>query len=286
MDTELKQFEERQLALISPLEATSRQLAAVAGNIVVTDAATLTEANQLKKDMNAHNKIVKELRLDLTRPLDDITKQLIAREREILTPLDEGKTLLAGKILAYEEEQERLRAAEQQRVADIVAGIQSHYKPGMTEGQVATAKAAGKKIIAELAPGDADNAEIKLALMTLSNKLTERGNDLEVEKQRAQKQKLMDDETRIANERRELEAAKERKRIEEQQLEAYKAAARAEAARPKSNIATYTEFEITNADAVAREFCSPDNVKIRAYLKQYPDAQPAGIRVFKTKKVR
>ena len=128
---------------------------------------------------------------------------------------------------------------------------------------------------------------MKLALLNLSNRLTERLNDIDIEELRAQKKKLEDDEARIAREAQELEARKERARIAEEQLEADKAAARAERDRPKSNIVEVTEFEIVDPDLVDRSLCSPDLVKIRAYIKLNPDAQPPlGIRVFTTKKVR
>ncbi len=286
---ELETFTEQQIAQIEPLMATSVQLAAGVDTVEITDDTTLKEANSLKKDLNNHTRLVKEMRLDLTRPLDEVTKAMIAKEREILAPVEEGKARLSDKILAYTDEVERKRYEEDARIQKIVDEIENLYRPGMTKGQVETARAAAKKIVAEIAESDGKLPRINLALLTLSNKLKERATDIEIEEQRAQHQKLQDDEQRVADERRRLEARKEAQRLEEARIEAEKAVAKAERDRPKSNIVELYEFEIINADMVYRGLCSPDEKKIRAWIKNVDkDVEPIipGIRIFKTRKAR
>src|SRR4051812_19442663 len=116
---ELEKFEKKQVAEISELQATSDQLKSVARSIIVKDTDTLKEANQLVKDINAHKKMVKEKRLALTQPLDAVVKQLIAKEKEVLLPLDEGKSEISTKILDYQEEVERKRLEEERRIQAI-----------------------------------------------------------------------------------------------------------------------------------------------------------------------
>lgn len=288
MATELEIVEQNMLAEVAPFEVTSRELLAEAQGASIATDADLKTANEIKKRINAHSKLVKEKRLEITRPINNVVDMVIGREKEILAPLEEGKAVLATAILAYEEEQERLRQIEAERVGQLVGDIEALYKPGMTETQVNTGRTAAKNIIASLAEADRELPAIKLALMTLSNRFTERINDIEVERQRAQKQKLEDDEAKLEREKRELQARKDRQELEKAQLEADKAEAKAERERPKSNIAEITEFEITNPDEVPRHFCSPDERLIRAAIKDGRVSEgpyPWG-RVFKTKKVR
>jgi hypothetical protein len=286
MATELDQFTERQLEVISPLLAASHSMQEAANEIQIANDDELTAANHLKKALNSHTKAVKELRLELTRPLDDVTKQLIAKEREILAPVEAGKSVLSDKILRYTDEQERRRVAEEARVDEIVARIQSNFKPGMTKSQVETAREAGKRIVSEMPAADGAIPRVKLAVLTLSNNLKARATDIEIEEQRAKKQKLQADEQRVEDERRALEARKEEQRLKEAQLEADKAAAREEAARPKSNIVESTDFEVIDESAVDPLLKTTDMKKVREYHKAYPDREIAGIRITKTRRAR
>lgn len=291
MEKSLEQFGEQQLAIISPLEARSLALKGAAELMVVTDIVGLNTAIALKRDLNAHAKAVKDLRLEITRPLDKVKDLFTAKEKEILAPVDEGKAILEKKVLDYEAEQERLRQIEDKRIADIVHQVESIYKTGMTENQIETGRAAAKKMIAELPETDKTIPKVNLAFLTLSNRLTERANDLEVEKQRAKKQKLEDEATKIENEKREIAARAERQRIEAAEIEAAKAAAREEAARPKAGIREETRFEIEEESLVPREWCSPDEKKIRAWIKENGQLIEAGIglagvRIWKEKVVR
>ena len=282
---ELEQYRETMLAEISPLDATSREMLAAAQDQTITTDDELRAGNDLKGRINLHIKSVKDKRLALTRPIDALKNVLLSRESEILEPVNEAKAVLGKSILAYEEELERQRRVEEERVDLIVFEIQAHYKPGMTVAQVETAKAAGKSIRASLSAADAQIPRIKLALLTLSNDLNDRLADIDIEEQRAKKKKLEDDEARLQREKQELEARKERARIAQEQLDADKAAARAERDRPKSNIVETTEFEITDADVVPRALCSPDSTKIRMAIKAGA-TEIEGVRIFTTKKVR
>lgn len=283
MANELDHYEETMLAEISPLEARSRQLLADAGAVQITDDLALKDANSLKKDINSHVKSVKDLRLELTRPIDGLKNSLLEKEKEILAPAEQAKKLLGDNILAYEEEQERIRREEADRIEKIARDILGHYQPGMTKSQVEQAKLRGKRYVTELPTEDAAQPSIRSALLTLSNRLTERMQDIELDEQRAKKQKL-DRKQEEIDAQRQANADREAAIVEEQRI-ADEAAARAEKARPKSNIVEVTEFEIVNEFQVPREYCSPDASKIRAAVKAGL-TEISGIRVFKTKKVR
>lgn len=285
MDKQLQEYEQSTLSEISPLMVTSIELKAKADSQKIESDDDLKAARETTKEINAHAKFVKERRLELTKPADDFKSTMIAKETEILSPLEQAKKDLSAKIVAYAEEQERVRLIEEQRIDGLVAQVSALYKPGMTMNQVETGRAAAKKLIADLG-ADAQLPRVKVALLNLSNRFTERAQDIQVEEQRAKKQKLQADQDKIDAENRRIEAEKARQQAERERQEADAAARAREAARPKANIHEVTEIEITDADTVAREFCSPDLTKLRAYIKQYPNATPAGVKITKRKESR
>lgn len=282
---ELEQYQESILAEIAPLEAVSLGLLESANAVAITDDKTLVEANDIKKRVNAHTKTVKDLRLQLTRPIDALKDVLMRREREVLTDAEKAKAVLSDKILGYEAELERQRQIERERVEAIAQRVNELYTPGMTRSQVEHGREKAKALMAEIPEADKAVSAVKLAFLTLSNSFTQRLQDIEVEEQRQAKKKLEDDEARIAREKADLEARAERARLEEARLEAAKAEARAERDRPKSNIVELTEFEIVDADSVPRALCSPDPTKIRMAIKAGA-TEIEGVRIFTTKRVR
>lgn len=291
MDTKLQQFTEQQIAVITPFEARSRELAAVADKIVVGDDVALKLALQLKRELTAHVNHVKDVRLELTRPLDAVSKELISREREIVGSAETAKSSLIAKIQEYEEQQERLRREEQARVQAIANDICSLYTAAMTAVQVENGRKKAKVIIAGLSADDREEPRIKVALLELNNWFTGRMNDIDAEANRAAKKKLEDDQTKIDNEKRRVEAEARRQAIEKQQIAADLAAKAEEAGRPKSNTREEIRFEIFAPDSVPMAFCSPDERKIRRYIQEVKAAgeelrDAPGIRFYTEKVTR
>lgn len=319
---ELEKFEQKQVAAISELQTISDGLNATAKVIVVSDNDTLKEASQLVKDINAHKKLVKEKRLALTQPLDAVVKQLIAKEKEVLLPLDEGKSEVSTKILDYQEEVERKRLEEIARVDEIVENIESFHDHTLdTIDKVDERGKEMKRQFENLPEADKNNPSIKVAFMATVGRLTDRKNQIieeeraEKERQRqAEEQKRLDaerekqsaEEARIAAERKanedaqreieeqkaqikrdkeELERAKELQKAEAEQLKLEKEAAKKAAATPKTNAIVTTKFEITDESLVDHLLCSPDEKKIREAIKAGA-TELAGIRIFTEKKVR
>lgn len=306
-DATLQKFEEKMLKQVSPLEQKSVELLEKATQQLVSDDVTLAQAVAVKKEINAHSKLVKESRLALTRPIDDMKKLIMSKESEVMLPLEKAKADISDKILTYEEELERLRLEEENRIDRILDSISVAV---WTYETVADVDARGKEIkeaFALLSESDKSNAKIKLALTTSVDALTTRKSNLEeeerqrvererlakeAEKQSAERASLERERAAIEQKERELQAEKERQQreLERQELEAKaleqrKAEAAAEKARPKSNIATRTEFEVESPHLVDRKYCSPDGVKIRQAIKDGA-TEIAGVRIFQTKSVR
>jgi len=307
VEATLQKFEEKMLKEVSPLEQRSIELLDKAVAQKVSDDTSLAQAVAIKKDINAHSKVVKDARMELTRPLDDLKKLIMSKESEVMLPLDKAKADISDKILTYEEELERLRLLEVERVNKILESISVSVWGLKTAAEV---DARGKEIkdtFSKLGEADQNSADVKLAFRSSVDALTTRKTNLEeeerqrvererlakeAEKQSAERAALERERAAIEQKERELQAERERQQreLERQELEAKaaeqrKAEAAAEKARPKSNIATITEFEIESPNLVERVYCSPDSVKIRQAIKDGA-TEIAGVRIFQTKKVR
>lgn len=306
-DSTLQPFEEKMLKQVSPLEKKSVELLAKATKQSIKDNGSLALAIAVKKEIKAHSTLIKDSRMSLTRPLDDMKKLIMAKEGEVTAPLDKAQDLIKGKILNYEEELERIALAEQQRVAAIIEDLTVSVYMLDTPSGVDKQGAYLKKTFSELSESDQNNADIKLQLRQSVDALTTRKDNLEeearqeaerkrlaklAEKQNAAQAKLERQKAAQEAEERRLQAEADRQKrelerqaFEAEALEQRKTEAAVSKEKPKANIATITEFEIENPFAVDRKYCSPDNVKIRQAIKDGA-IEISGVRIFQTKKVR
>ena len=99
----LQQFVDTELEQISPLEQKSIELKAKADSTNVEDDKGLAEAVKLRKEITTHITSTGKLRLEITRPLDNVKAQFIEGERRVLAAAEEAKTDLGKKIMTYEE---------------------------------------------------------------------------------------------------------------------------------------------------------------------------------------
>ena len=306
-DATLQKFEENMLKQVSPLEKTSLELLEKARAQKISDNGSLARAVAVKKEVNAHGKLIKDLRMDLTRPLDDMKKLIMAKESEVTAPLDEAKSTVSEKILAYEEELERLAREEENRIDRILDSISVAVWTYETPKAVDARGKEIKAVFTKLSESDQNDTRVKLKLRESVDALTTRKSNLEeeerqaaererlskvAEEQSAAQAKLERERAAIEAEERRIRAEKERqaRELERHQLEAEaeaqrKADEKLNKEKPKAGITTRTEFEIENEFLVDRKYCSPDTIKIRQAIKDGA-TELAGVRIFETKTVR
>lgn len=155
---------------------------------------------------------------------------------------------ISQKILAYQEEQERLAKEEAARIDSICAKFATNAKSLRSQKACDERGAELKQAFAELPEADQNHAEIKLAFTKAINELLTRKDEL------------------TTAERDEAEAAKlaaQRKR--EQEIAEAEAAKAAKSQKPavKSGIKTKTVFTVTNPELVPRYLCEPSDKLIR-----------------------
>lgn len=306
-DATLQKFEEKMLKRVSPLEKASVELLKKAKAQKITDNGSLAKAVAVKKEINAHGKLIKDSRLDLTRPLDDMKKLIMNKEAEVTAPLDEAKANVSEKILAYEEELERIAREEVVRIEGVLDSLRVAVWDLSTVAEIDKKGKELKTTFGKLSDRDQANADVRLCFRESVDALLTRKSNLEeearqqvererlakvAEKQSAAAAKLERERAAIEAEERRIEAEKERQKrelerqeFEAEALEQSKAAAKLEKEKPKANIAIRTDFEIENEYLIDRKYCSPDPVKIRQAIKDGV-TDISGIRIFETKTVR
>lgn len=244
----LQQYVDSQVATISPLKVQSIDLLEQANAQEVTDAETAKSAVALRKAITAHRTDVKNRRLEITRNFDSVKSQFIAAEKDVLAPAEEALRTIGGKILAYQEEQERIAREEAERVAGIIAKFDTNARSIRTMKACDERGAELKQIFSELPESDQNNAQIKLAFTTAVNDLLTRKDEIST----AEKNEV--EQARLAAQRRREQMAAEAE-----------AAKQARQAKPevKTGVKTKTVFTVIDPSQVPRSLCEPSDKLIR-----------------------
>lgn len=255
---ELRQAAYKQIEAISPLKIKSNELLERAKNVKVETAADVKTAKEVIKDITAHKKSTEELRKTFTRQLDDVKKQFISAERDILAPAEEARGIVANEILAFERAEEEKKKREAERVWVSLLEIKSAV--AIEDAKTLEDVDKSEKIAEERIAALNDDAKHPLAIAfigKLRQEIAERKIELaknpETEKEEAEQQ---------------LEIDKAKALAEKMKAEA-KAAARAiEKEAPKTGSREKITVEIVNANEVPRELCVPSESLIKDYVKK------------------
>jgi len=252
LDKNLQNYADSTVELMSPIKKESADMKAEAEALVVIDASSLKAAVDLRKKVVRHLNTTEDRRMEYTRPLQDVTKQLIAGQRDVLEPAEEAKSIVGKKIMDFEAEQERLAALERERIRQIteqfdVSGVIYAKKITMIEQR-------GKEIkdfYGKLPEVDQENATVKLEFTQAINRLLEAKDILS----RAQ---IDDAERAKAQAQRDAAELQARAEVE---------AAPKVVDQPKTGARTVTKFEVTDASLVPRIYCMPVDSLIREAIK-------------------
>jgi septal ring factor EnvC (AmiA/AmiB activator) len=277
-----------ELQKLSPFEIEAKNYLDIISNIEVKDITSLREATELKKQVTSFLSGAEKTRKSITDPIEQLKKSLIARANEVLAPAVEAKASITAKIVAYQEEQERIRQAEIDRVNKIKqVFLVAQVKATLEENQEMKVKIS--TYYNNLAEADQENPEIKEACQSLLEKVNQQiifliekkaqeeeqarlaklAQELDQEKAKIELEKIEQEKKQreLQAEERRLKDQAIRAEIEAEKLEAEKQAKRIANQAPKAGIRTYWKFEVVNSQEVPREYCSPSNVLINQAIK-------------------
>ena len=266
LDSNLQIYADHSVELMSPIKKQSQDMHDKAEKLTITDAATLKVAVDLRKEVVKHINTTDNYRKEYTRPLDQVTAQLIAGQRDVLAPAEDAKAIVGKKIMAYEEEQERIEAAERARIAVIIDSFTTGE--AVHSNKVTAIDERGKAIkaaYAALPEADQQNPDIKLAFTQAVNRLLEARDILS----RAQV-----DEAERAKAQAERDAAELKAKHE-----AETAPRAAAAPQPKTGSKTVTKFAVEDESAVPRIYLSVNESAIREAIRAGATEIP-GVRIY------
>lgn len=249
----LQQFVDTELVQLSPIEEKSIELKAQADSTNVQDDASLAEAVKLRKEITSHITGTAKLRLDITRPLDNVKAQFIEGERRVLEQAEVAKSELGKKIMDYEEIKAEEARVEAARVQAIVT--QFTADEAVRRKKITLIDARGKElkdIYAALPEAYQEIGSVKLAFTQAINELLETRSILS---------KAQVDEAQQARDKA-IRKAKEIEAAAAVQSETKKAVAA-----PKTGVRMRNVVTITDPAAVPREYCDPNITRIREALE-------------------
>nr|DAX79400.1 MAG TPA: hypothetical protein [Caudoviricetes sp.] len=240
------------------LKIISRNLKTNAEELAIDGEAGVKEAKALKKQITAYTKDVASKRLNFTRQLDQIKKNAMDLEREIISDAKDADEIVRSKMLAYEQKLEDERRAEEARLSEIAKNITAEIQvlsPKITdENTLAEAKALVEERFNKITESDRTTPILLEAKTRLLSNFEEQFFTI---------QRIMQDKINLSN----VEKIVEEKNIRDLELQkAQKVAAKASAS-PKFGARTKLVIEISNPELVPRMFCSPDIAKIREFAK-------------------
>ena len=240
------------------LKIISRNLKTNAEELTIDGEAGVKEAKALKKQITAYTKDVASKRLNFTRQLDQIKKNAMDLEREIISDAKDADEIVRSKMLAYEQKLEDERRAEEARLSEIAKNITAEIQvlsPKITdENTLAEAKALVEERFSKVDEPDRVTPILLEAKTRLLSNFEEQFFTI---------QRIMQDKINLSN----VEKIVEEKNIRDLELQkAQKVAAKASAS-PKFGARTKLVIEISNPELVPRMFCSPDIAKIREFAK-------------------
>lgn len=97
----------------------AQAMLAVAREYHIDSPEMMTAAADELKKIKAKSKDLENRRMAMTRPLDDTKKQIMDLFRQPLQFLADAESLIKRGMLSYQNEQERIRRAEQARLDEI-----------------------------------------------------------------------------------------------------------------------------------------------------------------------
>lgn len=251
-------------------------------------------ATAILKDCQNIEQELEEKRIEITKPLNDFVKEVNILFKETATPILTAKNNVKQKILAYNQEQERLRREEEEkRLAKERARLRKLEEERLERERLEQRKRDEEERKLRIEQERLQKLEEeRIAKEIEANKANEeeqRKIREEAEKQRLERERLEKERLEIEQQKREaqeerLRLEEEKRFMEEKRIAEENEAKQAEEMRVKG-IVKRMAWEIVNEENIPRVFCSPDSKKINEAVKS-GIRNIEGVRIFQLTSVR
>jgi colicin import membrane protein len=126
------------------LIAQAQTMLSAAEAMRVTDVDTYTVAATERQTLKGRIKALNDRRLEITRPLDEAKKSIMALFNTPIDLLTKADNAIRTNLLAYDAEQERKRRAEEDRLREIARKEQERLRQQALEAQRKAAEKAAE----------------------------------------------------------------------------------------------------------------------------------------------
>ena len=263
-------------------------------SLVIKKAEDTQVASSILKDCQETEKELEAKRLEITKPLNNFITEVNTLFKETANPILQAKNEVKQKILAYNQEQERIQRAEQEKLfAEERARLQKLEMERLERERIEreTREKEERRLAEErekLRKLEEERIQEELQSKKANEEEQKRVRD-EAERQRQEREALENEKLEL--ERRKREVDEEKRRLTEQKvIEEKKRADEAALAKKQEElrvkgIIKRWSYEIVDEAKVPRAFCSSDSKKIGEAIKTGV-REIEGIRIYQENNVR
>ena len=110
---------------ITPYEKRGNELLLKAQSLEINDNLDVPLVRDIMKKSQSLSKEVEDIRKHILKPIQDQVKFINSFAKKISEPIEESKKIAKDKIVAWEEEQERLRKLEMLKISQICSSVRN-----------------------------------------------------------------------------------------------------------------------------------------------------------------
>lgn len=271
-----------------------KRLLELSEKLEINPAIGTQGASMLLKECQNAEQDLEAKRMEIVKPANDFVRETNALFKETASSILTAKNIVKTKILAYNQEQERIRReAEEKALAEERARLRKLEEERLERERIEALKREEeeKKLKAEqerLRKLEEERLQKELEARKASE---EEQNKLkaEAEKQRLERERLENEKLEIERQKRESEEERRKLAEEKDLMEKNRLAEEAlktkEATLKVKGIVKRWSWEIISENDIPRAFCSPDTVKINKAIKEGARVID-GLRIFEVNDVR
>lgn len=279
------------MTLLSPYEIKAGELKQKAEALVVDSPEAIKVANALFKECQETLRDIRAKRDEIVKPVEAQIDEIKNLAKATSLPVEEAKTMIEEKALAWKAEQERLRQEEAEKERKRFEEIRLKQEAEARE-RALKEKAEREAEEARLAKIRAEQEEERRKLEAEKDEARKKEREIE-QKRLDEERKLEEERVRIAQEKRKNEEEKQRleeekarmaeeKRIEAERVEREKKDAEAAKLR---GLTSYWKFEVVDEAALDRKYMMPNSAKINEDIKAGVRVIP-GLRIYEEQKMK
>lgn len=277
MENTLQQQVTTAINPLNPYIIRGSELALQAKEIVIDSRDKVEDARTILKSCQATEKEIEEKRTEIVKPYNDLVKEVNAYAKTLLQPTEAAKSEIKGKILARDQEQERIKQAEAMAVNNMIIKIQKTATIDELETIRQEVEAAG-----------AVHERIATAILNQFKAINEaeEAKKRQEEADRLRQLAATGDKVAVAQEAQNIVAARE-ERADEVAATAQEIAVTPTIQEDDSKVKGIRyrySYEIEDANLIPRAYLTIDDKKVREAIKTLPSIP--GIKIIKTKDIQ